>query len=76
MTDTTKKVLNEFKTNIVPAIFKKSCKVMLSDFNDTIKVSSLFGEYISGLEERKIITQKESNDLDLEWVVLLQKQFK
>jgi len=74
MSTLSKRVLKEFETIIVPGVTGASMKSLLKepDFNITIKLSSLFSDYVVGLEEEGVISASVVQELDLAWVQILE----
>jgi len=68
------RIIKEFKTVIVPGVFNATYNSLIKkDFENVIKISTLFSKYIIGLEQEKYINSKQAQELDLLWVKELEQ---
>jgi hypothetical protein len=72
---TNDKAIQSFKETIIPGIFNMALDEVISThgFNGVIKVSSIFANYVDGLESQEFLSAGQLQELDLLWVNEIEK---
>ena len=66
---TNKRILEEFKTVIVPGVFNDTFENV-----DITKSTVLFSKYMIGLQQEKFIGAKQASELEIEFIEIVQER--